>query len=190
MCKIVIRGKNGIPRIFGKKSSYLQKYAIDLDETKSILLLKKYSLRIFIWILKFRFENSQEWINHDRYQVLWDALYKNGWRLYYGNFWLRIPHCTFIFSAFLVLVFQLYLVNDQISLEIPIKANMKTFLLPRIWIDDCHVTISSNSYTIPRHFIELREEINMAIRMIMSREEVTPSHKYSAHTSLLSRGTN
>ncbi len=82
------------------------------------------------------------------------------------------------------------MVNDQISLEIPIKANMKTFLLPRIWIDDCHVTISSNSYTIPRHFIELREEINMAIRMIMSREEVTPSHKYSAHTSLLSRGTN
>ncbi len=62
-------------RGFLEKRSYLQKYTINFDETKSILLLKECSLRIFIWILKFCIENSQEWTNHGRYQVFWDALY-------------------------------------------------------------------------------------------------------------------
>ena len=57
------------------KTSYLQKYTLNFDETKSILLLKECSLRIFIWKLNFCIDNSQEWINHGRYQVFWDALY-------------------------------------------------------------------------------------------------------------------
>ncbi len=44
-----------------KKRSYLQKYTINFDETKSLLLLKECSLNIFIWILKFRIANSQEY---------------------------------------------------------------------------------------------------------------------------------
>ncbi len=60
---------------FLKKRLYLQKYKINFDETKSLLLLKECSLRISIWILKFHIENSQEWTKHGRYQVFWDALY-------------------------------------------------------------------------------------------------------------------
>ena len=57
--KNVFLGKKGIPG-FLEKRSYLQKYAINSDETKSILLLLECSLRIFVWILKFHLENSQE----------------------------------------------------------------------------------------------------------------------------------